>query len=63
MTAKEIRELSPEEVTTKLRDTRTELLQLRLRRHTGQVEKTHQLHALRKDIARLLTIAREKPTK
>jgi large subunit ribosomal protein L29 len=63
MTAKEIRELSAEEVTTKLRDVRQELLHLRLRRHTGQLEKTHQLHVLRKDIARLETVVREKPRK
>lgn len=56
MTAKEIRELSPAEITTKIRETREQLLQLRLRKHTGQVEKTHELRALRKDIARLETI-------
>ncbi len=56
MTAKEIRELSAAEIETKLRDTRTELLQLRLRKNTGQVEKPHLLRSLRKDIARLLTV-------
>ncbi len=56
MTAKEIRELSVVEIETKLRDTRAELLQLRLRKNTGQVEKPHLLRTLRKDIARLLTI-------
>jgi large subunit ribosomal protein L29 len=56
MTAKEIRELSPAEIQTKLRDTRTELLNLRLRKNTGQVEKPHQLRSLRKDVARLLTV-------
>ena len=55
MTAKEIRELSPVEITTKLRETREQLLNLRLRKHTGQVEKTHELRSLRKDIARLET--------
>lgn len=60
MTSKEIRELSPAEFTTKLRDTRNELLQLRLRKHTGQVEKPHMIRALRKDIARLETILTEK---
>ena len=55
MTAKEIRDLSPVEIQTKLRDTRTELLNLRLRKNTGQVEKPHLLRSLRKDIARLLT--------
>ena len=55
MTSKEIRELAPAELTTKLRETREQLLQLRLRKQTGQVEKTHELRSLRKDIARLET--------
>jgi large subunit ribosomal protein L29 len=60
MTTKEIRELSPAEIGTKLRETREQLLQLKLRKQTGQVEKTHELRTLRKDIARLETIATEK---
>jgi len=60
MTAKEINELAPAEIATKLRETREQLLQLRLRRQTGQVEKTHELRTLRKDIARLLTAANAK---
>jgi large subunit ribosomal protein L29 len=60
MTSKEIRELSATEIDSKLRDTREQLLQLRLRKHTGQVEKTHELRTLRKDIARLETIAQQK---
>ena len=60
MTSKEIRELAPAEISTKLRDFRGQLLQLRLRRQTGQVEKTHELRALRKDIARLETILNQK---
>ncbi len=63
MTSKEIRELSTAEIDNKLRDTRAELLQLRLRKQTGQVEKTHQFRVLRKDIARLETIRTEKSTK
>jgi large subunit ribosomal protein L29 len=60
MKAKEARELSAAEVVTKLRDTRDQLLQLRLRKHTGQIEKTHELRSLRKDIARLETVKRQK---
>jgi large subunit ribosomal protein L29 len=60
MTSKEIRELAPTEITTKLREIREQLLQLRMRRQTGQVEKTHELRTLRKDIARLETILNEK---
>lgn len=63
MKTKEIRELAPTEIETKLRATRDELLQLRLKKHTGQIEKTHTLRILRKDIARLETILREKKAK
>ena len=60
MTSKEIHELSSAEIITKLRETREKLTQLRLRKHTGQVEKTHELRALRKDIARLETVSKQK---
>ena len=63
MTPKEIRDLSPDEITTKLREVRSELLQLRLKKNTGQVEKPHLLRVLRKDIARLETILTQKKTK
>ena len=55
MTPKEIRELAPAELPVKIRELRDQLLQLRLRKQTGQVEKTHELRTLRKDIARLET--------
>lgn len=63
MTSKEINELSPAEITTKLRETRDKLLQLRVRKHTGQVEKPHLIREYRKDIARLETILNQKKTK
>ncbi len=63
MKKKEIRDLAPAEIETRLRATRDELLQLRLKKHTGQIEKPHILRVLRKDIARLETILREKKTK
>ena len=62
MTSKEIRELAPAEITTKLRETREQLLQLRLRKNSGQVEKPHLLRTYRKDIARLETILQQKKT-
>mgnify|MGYP006144860825 FL=1 len=62
MTSKEIRELAPAEITTKLRETREALLQLRLRKNSGQVEKPHLLREYRKDIARLETILKQKKT-
>jgi large subunit ribosomal protein L29 len=60
MKTKEIRELSLTELEIKLRETREQLLQLRLRKQTGQVEKPHLLHVYRKDIARLETIIHAK---
>jgi large subunit ribosomal protein L29 len=60
MTSKEIRDLTAVEITTKIRETRESLLQIRMRKQTGQVEKTHELRTLRKDIARLETILRQK---
>jgi len=60
MKVKEIRDLSPTELEKKLRDTRSELLNLHLRRQSGQLEKPHTLRVLRKDIARMETILTEK---
>ena len=60
MKIKEIRELAAAELETNLRTTREQLVQLRLRKQTGQVEKTHELRTLRKDIARLETILNQK---
>jgi large subunit ribosomal protein L29 len=60
MTSKEIRDLSPSEITGKLREIRDQLMQLRLRKQTGQVEKTHEVRDLRKTVARLETILHQK---
>lgn len=54
-TYKEISVLAPVEITAKLSEYREKLLQLRLRKQTGQVEKTSELRSLRKDVARLET--------
>jgi len=61
--AKEAAELAPAEIEKKLRDTRHELLELRLRKKTGQLEKSHLLKELRRDIARLETAASAKRPK
>ena len=60
MKSKDIRALSPVEITTKIRETRETLLQQRVRKQTGQVEKTHELRSLRKDVARMETILAQK---
>ena len=60
MKIKDIKELSLAELEKKTRDSREQLLDLRLKKQTGQVEKTHEITALRKDIARMETIRGEK---
>jgi large subunit ribosomal protein L29 len=60
MKAREIHELSEIEVEKKLRDTRDEHVKMRMSKQTGQVEETHKLKNLRRDIARLETILKEK---
>ena len=60
MKATEIRKLSSLELEKKLRDVGEELMHLRLRKQTGQVEKPHMLSDLRRDRARIKTILSEK---
>ncbi len=60
MKAEAIRNLSQQEIEKLLRDTRQELFNLRLRKQSGQVEKTHELRELRREIARLQTIIMER---
>lgn len=51
----EIKELSTLELQKKLRELGDELLQLQIRKQTGQVEKPHLIKSIRKDRARILT--------
>lgn len=60
MNAKDIAELSLVELEKKIRDTRHELLELRLKKKTGQLDKPHLLKELRRDVARLETVATTK---
>ena len=60
MLSKEIRELPPVELDRKLREQHDELVGLRLKQSSGQVENTARFKALRKDIARLETLKRQR---
>ena len=63
MKSEEINKLSDKEIALKLKETREELLGLRVRKQTGQVEKPHKLKELRKLVARLetaLTVLKKK---
>lgn len=55
--AKDVAELTLNELEKKIRDVRHELLELRLRKKTGQLDKPHLLKELRRDIARLESAA------
>ena len=52
--------MSEAEISKKLRDVRDEHLNMRMQKQTGQVEHPHQFKQLRREIARLETILREK---
>ena len=55
MKMSEIKELSDLELTKKFRELGVELLQLQIRKQTGQVEKPHLIKSLRRDRAKILT--------
>jgi len=59
MRAKEIRDLTGEEMRQKERELAEELFRLRLRKSTGQLDNPMRLQRLRRDIARLKTIQHE----
>jgi len=63
MKSKEIRELTDAEAQAKLRDLRQELFNLRLQQHAARLERPSRLHDLRKDVARIETILRERQLK
>jgi large subunit ribosomal protein L29 len=59
MKMKELRALSVEQLGATLKETRQELFNLRFQHATSQLEKTANLPAARKTIARILTILAE----
>ena len=60
MKAAELRESTKEELGRKEQDLRRELFNLRFQQATGEIENPMRLRAIKKDIARVLTVAREK---
>ena len=59
MKAKEIRELSAEELTTKLGELKKDLFNLRLQHATNPLENLNKISELKRDIARVNTVLRE----
>lgn len=60
MKAKEIRELSAVELERRLDELKTELFNLRFQLATGQLDNPMNIKRVRKDIARVKTIIRER---
>ena len=56
----ELRQLTDDEITAKVREAKEELFNLRFQAATGQLESHGRLGAVRKEIARLYTIIRER---
>jgi large subunit ribosomal protein L29 len=60
MKAKELRELTPEEIAKKQKDLKEEVFNLRFQHSTGQLENTSRMKIIRKDLARVTMVLREK---
>ena len=58
--AVELRELQDDDLTARLREAKAELFNLRVQGATGQLDNNRRLHVVRKDIARIYTVLRER---
>ncbi|HRI31028.1 MAG TPA: 50S ribosomal protein L29 [Candidatus Kapabacteria bacterium] len=59
-TAKDLRDLSNDELMIAIRENEDTLTKLRFQRVLGQLQNTSQLNTLRKDIARIKTVLHER---
>jgi large subunit ribosomal protein L29 len=59
MKAEEVRGLTADQLKDKLADLKKEQFNLRFQKATGQLEKSSRVNEVRKDIARVKTIARQ----
>jgi large subunit ribosomal protein L29 len=60
MNAKDLRDMNERELTEHLADARKELFGLRFQHATGELENTAGLRTAKRDLARALTVARER---
>jgi large subunit ribosomal protein L29 len=58
----EFRDLTPDELRQREKDLDDQLFRLRIQKSMGQLEAAHKLKALRRDLARVRTVLREKET-
>ena len=60
MSANDLREKTPDQLREQLTELKKEQFNLRFQRATGQLENTARVRQIRRDIARIQTIMREK---
>lgn len=60
MKAADLREFTDDELRMRLEDNREELFNLRFQRVTGQLDDTARVKVVRRDVARILTVLRER---
>ena len=60
VSAGELRELTDEELTVRLRENKEELFKLRFQMATGQLDNNRRLRTVRQEIARVYTVLRER---
>ena len=60
MKARELRDLPDEELAKRLAETRDELFRLRFQAATGALENTARLTLVKRDVARILGVQRER---
>ena len=60
MKAEDVRTLTPDQLSDELLKLKKEQFNLRFQRATGQLENTSRVRQVRRDIARVQTIARQK---
>lgn len=60
MKAADVRAMSPDQLNDELAKLKKEQFNLRFQKATGQLEKTDRVKEVRRDIARIKTIARQK---
>ena len=58
--AGELRELTDDDLTDKLRESKEELFNLRFQMATGQLDNNRRLRTVRQEIARIYTVLRER---
>ena len=62
MKARQLRDLTDEDLVKKLAETRQELFNLRFQSATGALESTARMRMAKREIARILTIRNERET-